>query len=230
MHDLATRQKDRKRDGGETQHKTLSQIVATIEDGILFGTLRPREHLVEDALIARFGVKRHVVRQALAELEGLGIVVRSPNKGATVRDFSVREIEEVYEIREVLQARAAERMPLPAAPQVIAELIDIQGQHDAAAAERNLRRISQINDRFHSVFYAACGNTHLASAINYYFYLMRAMRLYPIADPTILANAQEEHWAMIRAFETRDRKTLIDLCVRHIQPSKRAYLMTQSWT
>ncbi|MCL4747425.1 MAG: GntR family transcriptional regulator [Burkholderiaceae bacterium] len=229
MHDPATRKKDGQHNGGEAQYTALSRIVATLEDGILFGTLRPREHLVEDALMARFGVKRHVVRQALAQLEGLGIVVRSPNKGATVRDFSVKEIEEIYEIREVLQARAAERMLLPVTPDVIAELTDIQRQHDAAAAERNLRRISQLNDRFHSVFYAACGNAHLADAINNYFYLMRAMRLYPIADPIILAKAQEDHWAMIRAVEAGDRNALIDLCVRHIQPSKRAYLSTQSW-
>ena len=67
----------------------------------------------------RFSAKRHVVRQALADLENIGIIVRSPNRGATVRDFTAQEVEEICELREILQHRAAQRIPLPAAPQLL---------------------------------------------------------------------------------------------------------------
>ena len=65
-----------------------------LEEDIIFGRLQPRERLVEDVLIKRFGGKRHVVRQALAELERMGIVVREQNKGAVVRLFQTGRIQQ----------------------------------------------------------------------------------------------------------------------------------------
>ncbi len=68
-------------DGGEA----MQQALDTLEEDIVFGRLHPRERLTEDALMARFGLKRHVVRQALAELELMGVVERKRNVGAVVR-------------------------------------------------------------------------------------------------------------------------------------------------
>ena len=90
--------------------------MSALEFDILFGRLKPRERLVEDVLMQRFDAKRHAVRQALAELEHIGIVTREPNRGAAVRDFTAQEVEEICELREILQRRAAQRMPLPADP------------------------------------------------------------------------------------------------------------------
>jgi DNA-binding GntR family transcriptional regulator len=203
---------------------SVAQVVRALEFDILFGRLKPRERLVEDMLIGRFDAKRHVVRQALAELERMGIVVRLPNRGAAVRDFTAREVEEIYELRELLQRRAAERMPLPAQPRQIACLKQIQRQHDAAVADGDLRRVDQVNDEFHRVFFAACGNQHLADAIAHYAQLSRAMRVYPMADPSSLSQLRSEHWAMIRALETGNRAALRKLVVQHMQLSKAAYL------
>ena len=201
-----------------------ADVVSALEFDILFGRLRPRERLVEDALIQRFRAKRHVVRQALADLEKIGIIVRAPNRGATVRDFTAREVEEICEIREILQHRAAQRIPLPATPQLLTKLQTIQRRHDKAVAARDPRAIDHANEEFHHVLFAACGSTHLLSAIEHYAYLTRAMRLYPLVNPVILDQLRREHWAMIEALKSGDRKTLQRLVIDHIQPSKKIYL------
>jgi len=54
------------------------------------------------------------VRQALAELERTGIVVREKNKGVAVRSLGPREVGQIYEVRELQQRQAALRIPLPA--------------------------------------------------------------------------------------------------------------------
>ena len=107
-----------------------AEVASALEFDILFGRLKPRERLVEDVLMQRFDAKRHVVRQALNELEHIGIVTREPNRGAAVRDFSAQEVEEICELREILQRRAAQRIPLPADPALIASLEEIQARHD----------------------------------------------------------------------------------------------------
>ena len=207
--------------------RPAEDVVRALEFDILFGRLKPRERLVEDALMARFGAKRHVVRRALDELERMGIVVRAPNRGAAVRDFSAQEVEEIYELRELLQRRAVERMKLPASADLVAALTAVQGRHDAAVAAGDLRAVDQVNDEFHRLFFAACGSRLLAEAIGHYAHLSRAMRVYPMVDPPTLARLRDEHWAMIRALEAGDREALARLVAQHLQPSKAAYLQVR---
>ena len=206
------------------EEMTPEDVVHSLEYDILFGALRPRERLVEDALIKRFGTKRHVVRRALSELVNMGIVVSEPNRGAAVRDFSAREVEEISEMREILQRRAAERMELPASPETIEQLESAQLEHDTAVKSQDPRAIDETNEKFHRIFFDACGNKHLTEAIVSYSYLSRAMRLYPMVDPALLETLRGEHWAMIEALKKGDRKKLKNLVVDHIQHSKKIYL------
>ncbi len=203
---------------------TQEQLVPILESDILFGRLRPRERLTEDALIGRFAAKRHVVRQALLELERMGIVVRVPNRGAMVRDFTAKEVEEIAEIRETLQRQAARRTTLPGDPGLVEKLKALQQRHDAAVASRDPRAIDDANEAFHAELFGACGNAHLSDAIAHYAYLSRAMRLYPMVDPALLERLRGEHWDMIRAIEAGDRDRLMRLVVDHIQHSKKIYL------
>ena len=79
-------------------------IARALEEDIIFGRLAPGTRLTEDALLSRFAVTRHFARQALVQLEAMGIVVRERNKGATVRSLTPREVQEIYEVRELRAA------------------------------------------------------------------------------------------------------------------------------
>jgi DNA-binding GntR family transcriptional regulator len=202
----------------------VPEVVSALEFDILFGRLKPRERLIEDALMLRFRAKRHVVRRALDELVRLGVAVRAPSRGAAVRDFTAQEVEEIYELRELLQGHAVQRMPLPVSRAHIELLKQIQKQHDLAVEAADLRRVDQVNDEFHRVFFSVCGSKLLRDAISQYMQLTRAMRVYPIADPQTLKKLRDQHWAMIRALQAGDRAELLDLCSQHLKPSKAAYL------
>jgi DNA-binding GntR family transcriptional regulator len=211
----------------EASDASMPEVVRALEFDILFGNLRPRERLIEDALMQRFGAKRHTVRQALVQLEAMGIVTRTPNRGAAVRDFSAEEVEEIAEVRATLHRRAAQRMPLPASPSLLARLEALQRSHDEAVAARDPRAIDKANAAFHDALFAACGNRHLAEAIDHYFNLSRATRLYPLVDRVLLHRLRSEHRAMIKALKVGDRRALSRLVVDHIQHSKRIYLQVR---
>jgi len=203
-------------------------VLRDLESDIVFGRFLPRERLVEDQLMARYGTKRYAVRQALERLEKVGIVTRTPNRGAAVRDFTTREVEEICDLRALLQSSAVDRMAMPVAPALTSDLREIQARHDHAVSKRDLRAIDQVNDAFHRRFFEDCGNMQLADAIARYANMTRAMRLYPLADPAMLEGLRQEHWAMIRALESGDRPTLRRLVVDHLQPSKRLYLTVRA--
>ena len=110
-----------------------ADIVKALEEDIIFGRLAPGTRLIEDAIIARFGVTRHFVRQAFVELERTGIVVREKNKGVAVRSLTPSEVRQIYEVRELLQRQAALLIPLPASDALIEELMEIHRIYSAHA-------------------------------------------------------------------------------------------------
>jgi DNA-binding GntR family transcriptional regulator len=206
--------------GGE-ESRNLAQL---IEEEIALGLLRPRERLIEDDLIRKFDVKRHVARQVIGLLESTGVVTRERNKGATVKDFSPAEVEQIYDVRELLLGRAAELIPIPTSPDVLDELKSIHILHKRAAAVGDLRTVFRQNLRFHAVLEAACNNPHLFEALQLYGYRANAMRSYTIRSPELLSTAIAEHGQIIDALENGDRSTLRHIMVAHIQPAKNAYL------
>jgi DNA-binding GntR family transcriptional regulator len=208
------------------RRKTASatDIVDILEEEIALGQLAPRERLVEEEIAERFVVKRHVVRQALTDLESMGIIIRQPNRGAAVRDYGVDEIEQLYLVRALIERRAAELIPLPADKAAIANLQKIQDLHAAAAKKGELRTVFRKNLLFHKTFFAMCGNVPLVEVIEQMALKTHAIRSYSIGDPGLLKIVREQHQKMIDLLSTQERKSLVEVVVQHLQPAKEAYL------
>ena len=209
---------------GNSPTPQIDDIAALMEEEIALGVLKPRERLVEEDLMVRFKVKRHVIRQVLADLQSMGLINRPPNKGATVRDFSASEVAEMYFVRETLERAAAELMPLPAPASLIEQLTAIQRRHGEASRAGRLREVFRLNLEFHRVFYGACGNSQLAEAIQMFANKTHATRSMTISDPLLLAQAGKEHVDMIALLQTKARAALMKAVVAHLQPAKEAYL------
>jgi len=203
---------------------TAAQIAAALEEEIALGYLRPRERLVEEELAERFNVKRHFIRQALAELDAMGVVVRQPNRGATVKDFSAAEVEDLWAVRTLVEGFAAKLIRLPAPAEVIAELKAIHAKHIAAAERGDLRNVFRENVKFHKTLFSACGNPVLEELIEGLAFKAHAVRGYAIIDPALLAAARKEHSRIIELLQKAERNALVNLIKDHIQPAKEAYL------
>ena len=205
------------------EHDDLT-IARALEEDIIFGRLAPGTRLTEDMLLARFQVTRHFARQALVQLEGMGVVVRERNKGATVRSLSPHEVQEIYDVRELLQRQAALWIPLPVPQSLIDELTAIHEEHGQHIEAGYLRGVHETNDRFHLTLFGACGNSHLVQSIELYMRLSLPVRANSMADKASLRVSHEHHRLMIEMLKGRDNWVLAQLCVDHLQPSKRNYL------
>jgi DNA-binding GntR family transcriptional regulator len=88
-------------------------VTEALRAAILTGEYAPRQRLVEIDLCERFGTSRFILRAALQDLAGQGLVEFQHNRGARVRDVSMTEAIEITEVRILLEglvaARAAER-------------------------------------------------------------------------------------------------------------------------
>jgi DNA-binding GntR family transcriptional regulator len=209
--------------------KTLAKIVGALEEDILFGRLRTRERLIEDELIERFGATRHVVRQALAELERKGMVVRARGRSAVVRDFSQDEVEQICAVREMLHASAAALIPLPAPAPLVRKLEQLQEAHSRQVEAGDPSGIHRINNAFHEALFEACGNPFLTRTILDYAQMSLGFRCHVMVNPFLARHARDEHRAMIAALKKGNRAALVRLCIEHTRPSKRVYTTMQGW-
>jgi DNA-binding GntR family transcriptional regulator len=204
--------------------ESLRNVVEKLEEDIVFGRLRPRERLIEEDLVARFGVKRHIIRQALIELERAGIVVRHRGKGARVCEFNPDEVRHLYTVRQLLETEAARQIGLPADKKLIRELTAIHRTHGRAVASGDLSTIYRSNIQFHQVLFSACGNPYLTEAIDFYATKANVIRFYVGRDPKMFAGSRDQHGEIIEAMKKGDRETLVRLCIEHLRPSPAAYI------
>lgn len=200
------------------------KIVRALEEDIIFGRLAPGTRLTEDKLLSRFPVTRHFVRQALVQLEQMGVVVRERNKGATVRSLTPDEVRQIYAVRELVQRQAALLIPLPAPQSLIDELLSIHKEHGEHIEAGYLRGVHETNDRFHLTLFGACGNKYLVQTIELYMRYSLPVRANSMADRASLDISHSQHKLMIEMLAGRDSWLLAQLCVDHLQPSKTRYI------
>lgn len=199
-------------------------IAERLEEEIVFGYLHARERLIEDELCARFHVTRHVVRQALTELQAMGLIERRRNIGAFVKFLTDKEVMDLYVVRDVLEVSAARQIDFPVSKSRLDALTDIQRRHDHAAESGDLRAAFHANIVFHQALFALTDNPVLAGAIEDFARRTHAIRFLSMTDPHFLQKARNDHWKMINALQNEDRDSLISLCRDHLLPSRDAYL------
>jgi DNA-binding GntR family transcriptional regulator len=208
----------------QSTEQQLATVVDALEEDIVLGRLRPHQELVEDVLMQRFDIKRHLARAAILDLSAKGLVVKPRNKSARVKDYSPEEVHWIYDVRIVLCTRAIETMRLPGDVALLKELRVTHAAHGFAVAERRLRDVRLYNDRFHDQVFAACANPYLIADIERYNRLSDPIRSTGIASQEWLAQAIRDHAAILDAIEQGDRDSLVRQIVGHMLPVRDAWL------
>ena len=202
---------------------SAAHVIEAIKADIIVGRLRPRERLVEDDVISKFQSSRHLVRAAFVTLEQMGLIVRRPHRGAVVRDFSVEQVSQIYEVRMILQAEAARRLPLPMVAAALADLDAIHDDYCQALASGDLLVVNTLNDAFHRRIWATCTNTYLADTIERLWVETTGVRWYGVGDVSLLASSRRDHERMIAQLRSGDRDGFVALSVAHILPPLEAF-------
>jgi DNA-binding GntR family transcriptional regulator len=120
-----------------------------LADEITERELPPGERLLEQTLSARFGTSRAPIREALYLLTQEGLVERVPRRGAVVKRYTTREIEELYKIRVTLEELALDRNcdGLRMIRSSLEALRPIVGEMEKRRKE--IRRYHELNFDFH---------------------------------------------------------------------------------
>ena len=147
----------------------LSQtVVSELKRLIYSGEFQPGERLNEATLAVRMGTSRGPIREAMKVLAGLGLVTSVPNRGMFVRQLSVRDMVEVYELRAVVFAFAAERASQNFSRQDAAQFEQLLSDMDAACDADDGTLYYELNLAFHELILDLSGNKRAKQAYDDY--------------------------------------------------------------
>jgi DNA-binding GntR family transcriptional regulator len=114
--------------------------------------------LLERNLSEQFGASLTSVREALIELESDGFVTKEPNSSTTVTQMSLKQVEDLLELRGVLEGMAAERAALSATEDQIASLEELFEQRLSAIRAGDIALFIRRDYAWHQMIWRACPN------------------------------------------------------------------------
>ena len=200
--------------------KSIPYVVhAHIKEGILSGAFLPGEALKQEEIASRLGVSRAPVREALNQLERERLVVLRPRRGYVVSSLDLEEIEEIFQIRMMLEEYATRLATQRRTAKDIAAVKDLLNAMDRIPMDgrNNITKWAALNREFHAAIYTASGQGHLIWITGN---LRDVVEQYVRLDAMISAvhgQAQKEHHEIVAAFEAGDVERAGRLSRAHCQ-------------
>lgn len=183
------------------------QAYDAIRQALVAGDYPPGAHLREEDLATTIGVSRTPVREALRRLDAEGILKFVRNRGATVPEWSERDVGEIFELRALLESYSARLAAERIAADVLAHLGDLADQMDALRVSPRNRRfdaITELNNQFHRGILVAADNRRLIpllAGIVQIPLVLQTFRRYTADD---LQHSFQQHRDVLQALRNHD--------------------------
>jgi DNA-binding GntR family transcriptional regulator len=199
----------------------LSKVLCdALEALIVNGTMKPGERLNEQQLAQRFGVSRGPIREAVRALEGAGFVEAVTNRGVFVRQLTVDEVRELYDIRAALFGLAGRLLAERADAAILAQLGTLLAAMEAAAVNRDFDAYYPLNLAFHEAIVDGSGNGTLAAQYRAFVKRLNLFRARSLVQGGGLAVSNREHREMVAAIAARDPGWAQEAHWRHVASAK----------
>ena len=187
-----------------------------LREAIITGELEPGERLLEIPLSDKLGVSRTPVREAIRKLELEGLVTMVPRKGATVAGITRKHLQDVLEVRKVLEELAIE---------LACQRMQEDGYHELEECQKKFREnigsddaleLADIDEKFHDVIYHATDNERLVQMLANLREQMYRYRLEYIKEKDKRQMLVIEHERIIKALRQRHLEEAKQTAREHI--------------
>lgn len=216
---------------GRQMSKASEQAYIWVRGRILSGEFVAGMHLKEELIAEKSKVSRTPVREALRRLSNEHYVKFIPNQGAFVATWADDEIDDIFELRTMLEGYSA----LRAATRITAEAIDglIQCTDEIEKlcvqhSPQNHRKTIKYNHRFHSIIIEAANSNRVNKMLSWLVeipMLLKTIDRYSDAD---VERSNHHHRELIEAFKVRDGRWAQSVMESHLRAAQQIYTSSQS--
>ena len=195
-------------------------MVVELKQLIYAGEFKPGERLNEAALALRMGTSRGPIREAIKVLAGLGVVIAVPNRGVFVRQLSLREMLEIYELRALVFGYAAERACEHFTEEHKKQFEDLLSAMDDACDAEDGTRYYELNLQFHALILTISNNRRAQQAYDDYVKELHLVRRKYFNAPGNMRRSNIEHRAIFDAMVTANRTRARVAAERHVHAGR----------
>ena len=198
------------------------QVYDQLRDEISNGDFTPGSRLQEVELTERLNVSRSPVREALRQLVKDGLLIEIPNKGVYVKEFTVRDIEEIFDLRVLLESYAIYHSAGHITSARLKRLLDLLSELETSYREGDLVAYTAADEDLHMKIVRLANN----SLVNDTYERVRSMnqqfRILSLMDEQRFRESLEEHREIIHALATGNPDTADAVNRRHLAAAMEA--------
>ncbi len=171
---------------------------------ILSGEMPPLSRVKEQVVAAQLHLSRTPVREALARLEMEGLVRRAPNRGVTVCSVELDEVDEIYEIRRVLESLVAERAVQRATEAEIQEMERALRQAQVSLEAGDFETLRKHTFHFHFLLNRSSRSPRLMALLRTLEDRLASFSRRALRYPGRAESAMRQHWGILDGLRRRD--------------------------
>ena len=209
---------------GEIFPNLVEQVYKIIKNKIVWHEIKMRERIIDKKFAEELGVSRSMIRQVLTILVKEELLILIPRNGFYVREITEKEIEEIYDIRKVLETHAI-RCAMPRnSDRDIAKIEGAFSKAKESLEKGDTKGLVEIDIKLHELIIKNCNNSHIEKIIGKFENLVN---FYRFADQQEINRARElyfEHYEIFKSIKSRDIESAAELMSNHIENSKKNIL------
>ncbi|MBB2744417.1 UNVERIFIED_ORG: DNA-binding GntR family transcriptional regulator [Microbispora rosea subsp. rosea] len=214
----AGRERDGLRAPGAGARQNLrEQVAQALRDALVAGEMRPGVVYSAPALAVRFGVSATPVREAMLDLAKEGLFEALRNKGFRVAEVSERDLDEIIEIRRLIEVPTVARLAGESRAAEAEALRPIAEEIVSAAGRGDLLAYVAADQRFHLALLALSGNARLVETVRDLRARARLYGLRGLPDARMMAASAREHLDLLDALVRGDVQAAERLMNHHLQ-------------
>lgn len=201
----------------ETSYRTMTDVAYEhILREVHTGALKPGDKIVIERITRKLNIGRTPVREAVKQLASEGILTLDPYKSPRVREISLDDVRDIYEVRKIIEPRAAVLALDHFSPTDVTSLRRLCDEAHEAVSHGRIEEYITLNKDFHFLIYKRSGNKWLLKYIQLLWYFARWVNVPTLFDQSITQKYLASHAAICEAIERKDAAALEAACVAHL--------------
>jgi DNA-binding GntR family transcriptional regulator len=203
----------------ERINSLAEKVLEEIRGLIVAGGMALGQRVSEVELAGRLGVSRTPVREALQRLVTEGLVIVEPQRGTFVFEPELREIEEIVQLRALLEVGALRLLSSTQVAQLVAKWEEIVDRARDALAAGQIDRFPGLDQEFHMAIFQCLGNRPLLDYYRIATGRVQALRVRHVCTLDRATRSQQSHLKMVDTLRSGNPKSCETMLESHVAQS-----------
>ncbi len=198
------------------KYSLRGRVFQRLRDDILSGRYQENEELKEVAIGEELGVSRTPVREAFRQLELEGLIQIIPNKGAYVTGITMKDVEDIYRMRSLLEGLCARWATEHITKEQLEEMEENVYLSEFHAGKGHFEQMAEMDNRFHEIMYEACNSKMLEHLLKDFHQYVLRVRQKTLASQVRSKASNKEHRMIMEAIRNGNPDLAEQLAHEHI--------------